>query len=44
MRDTDLKNGATFDREGGATRGGQVGFKKIGACSHAARHAIKRME
>ena len=42
--DTDLEKGATFDREGRATWGGHVRFEKIGACGHAARHAIKRAE
>ena len=37
---TDLEIGAILDREGGATRGDRVRFEKIGACGHAARHAV----
>ena len=32
---------ATVDREDGATRGGRARLKAIGACGHAARHAVK---
>jgi hypothetical protein len=36
--------GRNNDRECGAPRGGQVRFKKIGACSPAARHAVECVE
>ena len=35
---------ATIDREDGATRGGRARLKAIGACGHAARHAVKGAE
>jgi hypothetical protein len=41
---TDLENRAILDREGRATRGDRARFEEIGACGHAARHAIKRVE
>ncbi len=41
---TDLEMRATFDREDGATRGARVRSKTIGACGHAARHAVKCAE
>ena len=41
---TDRKKRASFDREGGATRGGRLWLAEIGAYSHAARHALKRVE
>jgi hypothetical protein len=38
---TDHENSASIDREDGATRGGRVGLRLIGAYCHAARHAAE---
>jgi hypothetical protein len=43
-RGTDLEMRAIIDREDGATRGGRARFEAIGACGHAARHAVKCAE
>jgi transposase len=41
---TDHENRASIDREDGATRGGRVGLRLIGAYCHAARHAAECAE
>jgi hypothetical protein len=41
---TDLETRASIDREDGATGCGRARLKAIGACGHAARHAVKGAE
>jgi hypothetical protein len=44
VRGTDHVNRASIDRKDGATGGGRVGLKMIGAYGHAARHAVEYAE